>query len=113
MKITKYLLTFAVCVAAIPTCVLMLDGFKSVSFFTSIIVGMLVGAVHIVVRPVLKLISKPLGCLTLGLIQPAIDLGILYLCAGMVDGFAIKNILHGLLAVVMINAACFIVTLGK
>jgi len=101
-------IVFACCVLAIPTCVEMLDGFQAESLAASLAMGALLGAVHVAVRPVLRILSIPLGCLTMGLIQPAIDIALLYVCAHYVEGFSITNPLHALLAVVLINVACAI-----
>ncbi|MGI6238312.1 MAG: phage holin family protein [Christensenellales bacterium] len=99
---------FACCLFAMPTCVAMLDGFQADSMGAALLMGALVGAVHVAARPIIRLLSAPIGCLTLGLIQPLIDIALLYLCAGVVDGFSITNPLHALLAVVLINSVCFI-----
>ena len=41
-------------------------------------------------------------------IQPLLDMGLLYLCASLVDGFAITSKFHALLAVMLINAVCYV-----
>jgi uncharacterized membrane protein YvlD (DUF360 family) len=53
-------------------------------------------------------LSFPIGCLTMGLIQPVIDIALLYACAHYVAGFSITNPLHALLAVILVNAVCAI-----
>ncbi len=107
-KGSKSMIVFACCVLAIPTLVEMLDGFQAESLAASIAMGALLGVVHVAIRPILRILSIPLGCLTMGLIQPAIDIALLYLCAHFVDGFSITNPLHALLAVVLINVVCAI-----
>ncbi len=107
-KGSRAAIVFACCVLAIPTCVEMLDGFQSASLAASIAMGALLGTVHVAVRPIIRILSIPIGCLTMGLIQPVIDIALLYACAHFVEGFAITNPLHALLAVILINAVCAI-----
>ena len=92
-KGSKSAIVFACCLLAMPTCVKLLDGFH---------------AVHVAVRPILRVVSIPLGCLTLGLIQPLIDLALLYLCDHAVAGFSITSPLHAVIAVMLINTISFI-----
>lgn len=107
-KASKYAISFACCVLAMPTCVKLLGGFQAESMGAAVAMGVLLGAVHLAVRPVIRIVSAPLGCLTLGLIQPVIDVALIYSCAYLIDGFAVTNILHALLAVILINTVCFI-----
>lgn len=104
-------LIFICCLLAMPTCVELFDGFTSESLFASICMGALVGAAHVLLRPIIRIVAKPLGCITLGLIQPAIDVGLLYLCDRVVEGFKINSLLHALLAVTLINIVCFIIAI--
>ena len=102
-KGSRSVIVFACCVLAIPTLVELLDGFHAESLAASVAMGALLGAVHVAVRPILRILSIPLGCLTMGLIQPLLDIALLYACAYFIEGFAITNALHALLAVVLIN----------
>ena len=104
----SWAIVFACCVLAVPTCARLLDGFRVDDMGAALAMGVLLGAVHLVVRPVLRIVSIPIGCLTLGLIQPVIDLALLYACDYLVEGVEIVNIFHALLAVFLINTVCFI-----
>lgn len=104
----RYAIVFLCCVMAMPTCVQMLDGFYSESIRISLFMGALLGAAHLVLRPVIRVLTAPIGCLTLGLIQPAIDIFLIYGCDRLVDGFSVTDPLHALLAVILINAISFI-----
>ena len=68
--------------------------------------GLLLGFVHLLVRPLLRLISAPLGCLTFGLSGMVIDTGLIYLAAKYVDGFMIPDFLCALMTAILINAVC-------
>lgn len=104
----SWAIVFACCVLAMPTCVKLLDGFHAQDAAAAITMGVLMGIAHVVVRPALRLVSAPIGCLTLGLIQPVIDMGIIYACDRLVDGFEVTSALQALMAVFLINTVCFI-----
>ena len=69
-------------------------------------VGALLGVCHILLRPVLRLLFAPLGCLTLGLFGLVIDIGLIYLAAWKVQGFVVPGFLYALLTALTINAIC-------
>lgn len=104
----RYAIVFVCCLLAMPTCVKLLNGFVSDSVRTSLVMGALLGAAHLALRPVVRALTAPIGCLTLGLIQPAIDIGLIYLCDYFVDGFSAGSLLETLLAAAMLNAITFI-----
>ena len=90
-------LVFLTCVLAVPTC------------------GVLTGEIILpaervaqiaLLRPILRLLTAPLGCLTLGLFGLVIDVGLIYLCGALVEGFAVSGLLCAALTAVCINAIC-------
>lgn len=99
---------FACCVLAMPTCVKLLSGFHAEDMTCALAMGVLLGIAHVIVRPVLRIVSAPIGCLTLGLIQPVIDMGLIYACDHFVEGFEVVAPGHALLAVFLINIVGFI-----
>lgn len=54
----------------------------------------------------LRLVTMPLGCITLGLFGFAIDVGLLYACDHFIDGFFIDSLLSAVLTALFINALC-------
>ena len=68
--------------------------------------GAMLGVAHLLLRPVLRLLFAPLGCLTLGLSGTGIDLALLYLCAWRIEGFEIPGLLYALLTSLVINTVC-------
>lgn len=71
-----------------------------------LLAGLLLGAVHLLIRPLLRLLTAPIGCLTLGLSGVALDVGLIYLAAALVEGFVIPEFLCALLTALLINAVC-------
>ena len=101
-------IVFLCCLLAMPTCAKLLPGFHMESIAAGLTAGALLGIVHLVVRPVIRLLAVPLGCLTLGLILPVIDMGLIYACDRYVAGFSVSDPLQVLLSVILINAVTYI-----
>lgn len=106
------LLIFLCCVLAVPT-VGALMGLVPPDVNLSaarpaLLVGALLGVAHLVLRPVLRLLFAPVGCLTLGLFGLAIDVGLIYLSASFVEGFYVPSFLYALLTALLINSVCAI-----
>lgn len=112
-------LVFLCCVLAVPTCGALLGeltlpaGQWDESTFMLLRpwlgVGTLLGLAHLLLRPVLRLLSAPIGCLTLGLFGFVIDVALIYGCAALVDGFQISGLLYAVLTAILINAVCAVV----
>ncbi|HIU32929.1 MAG TPA: phage holin family protein [Candidatus Pullichristensenella excrementigallinarum] len=108
-RTTRYWFVFLCCVLAIPTCVYGLGILWAHEPFDALLAGALLGLAHVILRPVLRLATKPIGCLTFGLSSFAIDVGLIYACAYALDGFAVTSLAHALFAAILVNAACLIV----
>ena len=109
-KGSPWLLIFLCCVLAVPTVgVLMGLAPANVTLEAArpaLLVGAVLGVAHLVLRPVLRLLFAPVGCLTLGLFGLVIDVGLIYLSAGFVQGFRVPSFLYALLTALLINAIC-------
>ena len=104
----RYAIVFLCCLLAMPTCVKLLPGFRAESLTAAFAAGALLGAAHLVIRPLIRVLTAPIGCLTLGLIQPMIDTLLIYGCSRLCPGFTAGNIVETLLAVALINITTFI-----
>ena len=93
---SRWSIIFLCCLLAVPTVAIMMGEYT----------GALLGAAHLVLRPVLRLLSAPLGCLTLGLSGMVIDVGLIYACGHLVKGFAVPGPLYAVLTALLINAIC-------
>ncbi len=106
-------LRFLCCVLAVPTCAV-LTGAAVLSndwpiLRPWILVGCLLGAAHLVIRPILRLLSAPIGCITLGLFGWVIDIALIYVCGYFVEGFVVPGLLYAALTACLINAICAII----
>ena len=109
-KGSPWLLIFLCCVLAVPTVGVLMGlvppDVKLEAAKPALLVGALLGVAHLVLRPVLRLLSAPLGCLTLGLFGLVIDVGLIYACGHMVKGFTVPGPLYAVLTAMLINVIC-------
>lgn len=109
----RWTITFLCCTLAVPTMSVMMGYHQGALTLAdlqpALATGALLGLAHLVLRPVLRLISAPLGCLTLGLFGMVIDVGLLYGCGYLVNGFSVPGLLYAVLTSVLINTICAIV----
>ena len=106
-------LIFLCCVFAAPTCAVLVGDLVIPSGLASdaliellrpwVAVGTLLGLAHLFIRPILRLLSAPLGCLTLGLFGFVIDVALIYVCAALVSGVPTPTLLYAALTAVLIN----------
>ena len=106
----RWTIIFLTCPLAVPT-VAAMTGMYGASptpeqMFPALAVGALLGVAHQVLRPVLRVLFAPLGCLTLGAFGMVIDVALLYGCDRLVEGFRIPGLLYAVLTAVLINAVC-------
>ena len=71
-----------------------------------LIVGAALGVAHLILRPLLRLITAPLGCLTFGLSGTVIDVALIYLSARVLPTFQVPSLLYALLTAILINGIC-------
>ena len=100
------------CILAVPTvaCIMQFISIHSQAELKLavpyLIVGAALGIAHLILRPVLRLITAPLGCLTFGLSGTAIDVGLIYLSARVLPAFQVPSLLYALLTAILINGIC-------
>ena len=109
VKQGKTFITFLCCVLAMPTCTYILPGIQAQEIMQAVAAGVLLGLAYLVLRPAMRLLTLPVGCLTLGLFNLMIDVGLIYLSAELIEGFTVEGFLPALLAAVLVNAICAIV----
>ena len=108
----RWTIIFLTCTLAVPT-VAALMGFYGptptlAQLRPALVTGALLGLAHLVLRPLLRVLFAPLGCLTLGLFGMVIDVGLLYGCGYLVEGFEVPGLLYAVLTAMLINAMCAI-----
>ncbi len=96
--------TFMCCVLGVPTCAKLLPGIVTADYMAALQAGVLLGVAYLLLRPALKLLMLPIGCLTLGLANFAIDVGLLYGCAYLIEGFSVESVIAAIGTALLINA---------
>lgn len=109
VKQSKTFVTFMCCVLAMATCPYLLPGIQAAEITAAVAAGTLLGLGYLLLRPAMRILTLPLGCLTLGIFNLAIDVGLIWLCGQLIDGFTVATIVDALLAAVLVNSACAIV----
>ncbi len=95
--------TFLCCVLGVPTCAKLIPGIAAADVMAGLQAGVLLGVAYLLLRPGLKLLTLPIGCLTLGLTNFAIDVGLLYGCAYLIEGFSVESVIAAVGTAVLIN----------
>jgi putative membrane protein len=113
MKKPRRTLVFLTCVLSVPTVACLMYGTPARADFNTfaplLSCGCVLGLAHLLLRPLLRIITAPLGCLTLGLSGTMIDIALIYLSARFVRGFQVPGFVYALLTALLINAvACFV-----
>ena len=98
--------TFLCCVLAMATLPYLLPGVTADSAEAAITAGVLLGLGYLLARPLLRILTLPVGCLTLGLFNLAIDVGLVWACGQLIDGFYVAGIMDAVLSAVLVNSVC-------
>ena len=97
--------TFLCCLLAIPTLCRLLppEMMAAEQAGDALAVGVILGLAYLVLRPLLRLVTLPIGCLTLGLFNLVLDAGLIYACAWFIPGFTVGGPVAVLIAAVFVN----------
>lgn len=101
-------LTFLCCVAGIPICSEILPGVHAATLRDALAAGCALGVAYLFLRPILRLVSAPIGCITLGLFGFVIDALLILLIPRLVPGFRVDGIEWAALAALLISGMCLI-----
>lgn len=91
-------------VAAVPVCVYLLEGVTAVSMEYALMTGAVLAVINLVLRAPLRFLTKPLGCVTMGLFGTVVDAALVELCAYfMQEGFHVASFAWALAAALIVN----------
>lgn len=106
----KWGLIMACCILAVPTVGQILGYYPPEwnldTLRPALLVGGVLGLSHIALRPILRLLFAPVGCLTLGLFGLVIDVALIYLSAALVQGFTVPSPAYAVITALLINLIC-------
>ena len=110
---------FLCCVIAVPTCgwligTLTIPENPDIEPMIALLqpwlaVGTILGIARLFLRPILRFLFAPLGCITFGLSGFAIDIALIYGSAYLVDNFSMPTFLYAALTAIFINTISAIV----
>jgi putative membrane protein len=78
-----------------------IDGIMVAGFETALLAGLVLGLVNAILGPVLRLVTKPLSCLTLGLFALVVNAFLFWLAAEIVPGFEVRGALAAFLGAIV------------
>lgn len=110
------ILLFLICTLAVPAAAMLMYGVRFPDFAAAkpyIATGAALGALHVCVRPILRALFAPLGCLTFGLAGTGIDIALIYLASRIVRGFQVPTFLYALVTALLINAVSSVVGIKR
>ncbi|MDD3214155.1 MAG: phage holin family protein [Eubacteriales bacterium] len=82
----RAVLRFIVTVAAVPLCAEYLPGVHMTDWTQAAMIGAILAALYLVLRPIMRLLLKVINWLTLGLLYAAVDAWLVWTCISMMGG---------------------------
>ena len=82
----------------------LVPGIAVTSFYTALIVAVLLGVVNIVLKPILVVLTLPINLLTLGLFTFVINGFLFWFLSTIVKGFSVEGFLAALLGSLVVSA---------
>lgn len=105
----KTFITFMCCVLSMATLPYLLPGVTAAQPQAAVAAGVILGLAYLLIRPVMRILTLPVGCLTLGIFNFVIDVGLIYLSTQLIDGFMVDGVMSAVLSAVLVNSVCAIV----
>lgn len=93
----KWILHFILSAAAVLLWANLIPGITIASFGVALIAVLIMGALNLIVRPILFLLTLPLTILTLGLFLIVLNVIMIWLAAWITPGFDIEGFLPALI----------------
>ncbi|HEY0908378.1 MAG TPA: phage holin family protein [Candidatus Paceibacterota bacterium] len=103
MKIIVKIVIVALAIMGLPRFV---PGVAVAGFYYALIAALAIGAINLLIKPLISLVTLPINIFTLGLFGLLVNGGLLWLVALYVPGFSIDGYLPafiGALAIALIN----------
>lgn len=108
MKIILRILIVALVIVLLPR---FIPGITVASFYSALIVALVLAGINLVVKPIITLVTLPVNVLTLGLFGLVINGLLLWFVASFVQGFGLLNFTTAFLAALVISVTNWILHL--
>ncbi len=99
----KLLVRFFTVVVALFVAAHLVEGIHVDDIYTAGIVAVLLGALNIIVRPILVVLTLPITILTLGLFLLVLNAALFWFVGSFVDGFDVEGFLPALLGSIIVS----------
>ena len=98
------LLEFISTVLSVPVCAYLLPGVTVTGNEFALKAGLVLGVIYLLLRGPLQFLTKPLGCITFGLMGTVVDALLIMLCEWWMDGgFYVESFAWALAAALVVN----------
>ena len=95
--------------AALLLVAYLVPGFAVASFYTALIVAIVLGLVNLIIKPIVVILTLPINILTLGLFTFVINALLLWFVASFIDGFSIDGFIPAFLGALIISIVSWLV----
>src|SRR3989344_796657 len=99
----RIILNWFIKALAIVVVAYLLPGVTVASFWTALILAVVLGAINTFIKPVIVILTLPLTIVTLGLFVLVINAFLIMLAAAVVPGFAVSGFLSALLFAIILS----------
>ncbi|HZS43050.1 MAG TPA: phage holin family protein [Candidatus Paceibacterota bacterium] len=99
----KIIIRLLITVLALFVAAYVVPGISISSFYTALIVAILLGLINLILRPILLLLTLPINLLTLGLFTFVINGLLFWLVATFVKGFDVSGFLAAFLGALIVS----------
>ncbi len=100
---TRWLIHWALSVAAIILTAFLIPGFDVASTGVAVIASIVLAILNTLVRPIIKLITLPINILTLGLFTLIINGFMVWLTSQAVSGFVVSGFWNAVLVAIVLS----------
>ncbi len=102
MKIVFKILIVALALLGVE---FLVPGVEVASFYTAVIVALILGLLNLIVRPILVILTLPITIVTLGIFIFVINALLFWFAASFIEGFAVSGFLAALLGSLLVSLA--------
>lgn len=98
----KLILKVLVTAAALLVAAYAIPGIAVASVYTAIVAAVILGLLHLIVKPVLFILTLPINILTLGLFSFVLNALLFWFAASFVEGFSVAGFIPALLGSLLV-----------
>jgi len=86
----------------------LIPGITVTSFYTALIVAVLLGVVNLILKPILIILTLPINIMTLGLFTFVINAALFWFLATIVKGFYVDGFVSAFLGALLVSVVSYL-----